>query len=149
MCERYKNMNDDFDIVSIMGGVNDYLRVAPVETINDNTSNTFYGTLNIICDGLKKKYPHSFIFFMIPLDTAIKPYSSNVSSSLGDFRKAIKDVCNKYDIDVLDTAIKADYKKEYNSNNYKGDGLHPSSNIHKNVLGPVIAKYIIDNYRFA
>ena len=62
-------------------------------------------------------------------------------------RQAIKDVCWKYDIPVLDTAALADFSQEYNSVGYSGDGVHPSQEFYRDVLAPVIADFIRKNYK--
>lgn len=140
---------DNADIVSVLGGVNDYLRTATLGNFGDTDNKTFYGSLDILCKGLKQKYPNSFIFFMTPLNTRCSPYTGSKLYKLDDFRIAIKDVCKKYGISVLDTAVLADFSKEFNADGYTGDGLHPSQDFHKNVLAPVIADFIKTNYKAA
>lgn len=63
MCERYLTMGKA-DIISVMGGTNDWGRYSTLGNINDTTSNTFYGALNILAKGLKDNCPNSFIFFI-------------------------------------------------------------------------------------
>ena len=147
MSRRYVNMADDFDIVSVLGGVNDFNSGAPLGNINSNGYDSIYGSLNILAKGLKEKYPNAFIFFMTPLSESSKWYAENHAYSLLDVGSAVKEVCAKYDIAVLDTAVLADYAREYNAPGYTGDGLHPSQEFHKTVLAPVIADFIRKNYK--
>ena len=140
MVERFSSM-EDADIVSVMGGINDYGKPVVLGTINDTQTSTFYGALNTLAKGLKEKYSNSFIFFMTPLSVP------NYAPLLEKYCKAIKDVCAKYDILVLDTNSLCDFSKEYNADGYVGDGVHPSEEFHKNVLAPVIANFIKNNYK--
>ena len=48
------------DIISVMGGVNDYNRNVEIGSINDNNTTTFYGSLKAICETLLNKYSTSF-----------------------------------------------------------------------------------------
>ena len=145
MCERYNEM-EDADIVSVMGGTNDWGRHSPLGTIDDNCTDTFYGALNVLAQGLKIKYPHAFIFFMTPL--RCKQYEGLLENSdFDDFRQAVKDVCAKYDIPVLDTANLADFSQEFNAPHYSGDGVHPSQDFHHNILAPIIVQFLKDNYK--
>lgn len=146
MCERYKTMPDNADIVSVMGGVNDYAVGVPLGKADDTDTTTFYGALNALASGLKAKYPNAFIFFMTPLKFRDCENAVGLSGAmLKDYRKAVKDVCAKYDIPVLDTNELADYSKEYNTPGYTGDGLHPSQEFMLKTLGPLIAQFIRDN----
>ena len=141
-------MRDDADIVSVMGGTNDFGRFTTLGTINDTQTSTFYGALNTLAKGLKEKYPNAFIFFMTPLK--LISYRGNLRDEGADFdkyRQAIKDVCAKYDIPVLDTAVLADASQEFGADDYQGDGYHPSQVFHRNVLSPVIFNFIKNNYK--
>ena len=149
MCERYKQMSDDFDIVSVMGGTNDYFQFATLGTISDTDTETFYGALNVLAKGLKEKYPNAFTFFMSPIK--VRNASANTSNTKrhDDICRAIKEVCAKYDISVLDTSTRVDFSQEYNADDYTGDGVHPSQAFHRYVLAPVIADFIRNNYKAA
>ena len=147
MCERYAEMPDDADIVSVMGGVNDYIIRIPLGKFGDTDTTTFYGALNALAKGLTEKYPNAFIFFMTPLKFRGNEGVMGNGGTLGDYRNAVKRVCKKYGIAVLDAAVKADYSKAYNSENYWGDGLHPDQYFVSETLAPVIAEYIQNNYK--
>ena len=140
-CKRYVNIPRDADVISVMGGINDTDENVTIGTINDVDCNTFYGALNTLAKGLKDNWSDAFIFFMTPL---------NARGRVGVYEQvcqAIKDVCAKYDIPVLDTSKLADFSQEYNAKGYVGDGLHPSQEFHKNTLAPIIAKFIKNNYK--
>lgn len=141
MCERYKEMRDDADIVSLMGGTNDFSQ-GVIGTIDDTATDTIYGALNELAKGLKEKYPNSFIFFMTPLKSVW-----STPTKQAQICQAVKDVGNKYQIPVLDTANLVDFSKEFNADGYSGDGVHPSQDFYKNELAPVIANFIKNNYK--
>lgn len=139
MVERYDEM-DETDIISVMGGINDYGKPVALGAINDTETTTFYGALNTLAKGLKEKSPNAFIFFMTPLSVP------NFAPLLLKYCQAMKEVCAKYDIPVLDTNSLCDFSLEYNSVGYTGDGVHPSEEFHRDVLAPLIADFIKDNY---
>ncbi len=144
MCERYALM-EDADIVSVMGGTNDFGRLCMLGHPEDTDTNTFFGALNILCKGLKDKYPNAFIFFMTPLKLQLFGDSA-AESKLNDFCNAVKLTCASFDIPVLDTAKEANFAIEYDSPGYYGDGLHPSAQFHREVLAPLIVRFIRDRY---
>lgn len=140
MVERYNEM-EDADIVSVMGGINDYGKPVSLGTISDTETTTFYGALNTLAKGLKEKYSNAFIFFMTPLSVP------NFAPLLQKYCQAIKEVCARYSILVLDTNSLCDFSQEYNADGYIGDGVHPSEEFHKKVLAPTISKFIKNNYK--
>lgn len=147
MARRYVNMADSFDIVSVLGGINDFNSVAPLGNINSNDYSSIYGSYNILVNGLKRKYPKAFIFLMTPLKETSSWSESNNSYSLPDVVKAVKDIGNKYNLPVLDLYSDCPYELEM----YKdySDGLHPSQEFVIEHLAPVIADFIKTNYKAA
>ncbi len=149
MAERYLSM-PKADIVSVLGGVNDYVNGVQLGTINDISNTTVYGALNILASGLKAKYLNSFIFFMTPLPISSKAEStfvSNTEYTLSDVCNAVKEVCNKYGIVVFDTYELSDLEKCYDNTVYSYDGLHPTQKYFEEKLSPLIAQFIRDNYK--
>lgn len=140
MCERYTEMGAA-DIVSVMGGTNDFTQ-GIIGTINDTSTDTIYGALKALAKGLKEKYPNAFIFFMTPLKSVW-----GTAEKQEQICYAIKKVCAKFQIPVLDTAEIADFSKVFNTQGYSGDGVHPSQNFYTYTLAPVIADFIKTNYK--
>ena len=108
-CMRCETMDTDADIVCVFGGTNDYGHGdAPIGKTSDKTPDTFCGALNYLIQYLKRNFPNAFIFFITPL------HRLNENDSRGDgskkqpgpplctYVKAIKDVCAKDDVQVLD-----------------------------------------------
>ncbi len=155
MCNRYKNMDDNADIVAIFGGTNDYGREdfeVQLGKINDLGTATIYGALNNMCIGLKQKYPNSVIFFITPIQRAYIDrgcnfkYATNIKNrlkySLEDVANAIKEVCKKNNILVFDLYNNCDINTIEDCIKYIPDGLHPTEEYHK-ILANKIYDYII------
>ena len=144
MPDRYSDMTDYADIVSVMGGINDYiLGYAYLGDIDSTDTTTIYGALNVLASGLKAKYPDSYIFFMTPFKWAGDPGVCAKGYSLADVVTAIKKVCSKYGIDVLDIYSEGKYELEmYLPTN---DGVHPSQELFEKYTAPQIAAFIKKN----
>ena len=137
------------DIISVMGGVNDWAQGVELGNIDDTDSKTIYGGLNYIAHYLKIHYSDSFIFFMTVLpvgDAKHLQYDDVAKCTIEEINVAIKEVAQKYNIPVLDTYELADYQSEMN-NSALTDGCHPSQQFHEEVLAPLVAKFIEDNYK--
>lgn len=89
----YVNMRDGVDYVTIFGGTND--RGVALGEPDSTDIETIYGTLNVLCNGLINKYPTSKIFFITPL-------KCDGTQKTEQIVEAIKEVCGKYSIPVLD-----------------------------------------------
>lgn len=95
----------DADYIIVFGGTNDIARndQCPLGTIDDATSQTFYGALNAICQRLIQTYPSGNICF-------ITPYIRNAGLANTEickqYIKAIHDVCEKWGgIPVFDNSV--------------------------------------------
>ncbi|MBO5946019.1 MAG: SGNH/GDSL hydrolase family protein, partial [Clostridia bacterium] len=138
-------MTDKADIVSVMGGVNDYLN-APLGTPDSTDTGTIYGALNVLCAGLKAKYPNAYVFFMTPYKFSMDPGAHpDYGHTLCDVANAIKEVCGKYGFDVLDMYTYGKFELEMYT---KGsDGLHPTQEFFSAHTAPMIARFIKENYK--
>ena len=56
MCIRYTQMDNDADIITVMGGTNDVRCGVPLGKMSDRCDTTFYGALHTLCQGLYDKY---------------------------------------------------------------------------------------------
>lgn len=141
------NCTEKYDIVSVLGGVNDYNRALPLGTILCDDNTTIYGSLNVIARHLTEFYSTSFVFFMTPYKENYNGVHWSTNNTQGYNLQAvaiaIKEVANNYNIPVLDLFEKGEFEKEmYNS----GDGLHPSQEFIRNYTAPQIAQFIKENY---
>ena len=134
--ERYSSMGEA-DIIMVMGGTNDCNLAVPVGEKTSTNEYEFYGALKSICSGLLKKYPYNLIFFATPIQR------HTTQTNLEQYVEAIKEVCNNYNIPVLDLNrelnmnpnITEQYAKYYN------DWLHPSDEGQRRIARKV-QKYI-------
>lgn len=148
MSLRYKKMMSNADIISVMGGINDYwMSDVELGQNTDTDTTTIYGALNVLTKGLKIKYPNSYIFFMTPYKWGNDMGSNSLGYSLEDISNAIKEVCSYHNIDVLDMYengnIEIDFEKE------SSDLLHPSQEFIQEYTTPQIANYIREHYKKA
>lgn len=155
MCVRYKNMDANADIISVMGGTNDALSLGTLDcklgTPTDTDCSTYYGALDVLCRGLKEKCPNAFIFFMTPFalaDNHDNYCMSNSGFTILDVRQAIYVVCTRYDIPVFDVYNQVNYKFIANQSvaNGTGDGVHPNQSF-INSFSLKLAQFIKDNYK--
>jgi lysophospholipase L1-like esterase len=136
MSTRYKRMDDDADIITVFGGINDINGKLPIGEMEDRENTTFYGALHFLLVGLQKKYIGKRIGFITPLnygDAKSLPYIN-----------AIKEVCGYYSIPVLDlytNGLIVTHIKEVR-NALCPDGLHPNTEGHK-VLARKIKQFIL------
>ena len=143
MAIRYANMENNADVIVVSGGTNDYqYNWTPFGQLGDNTVDTFYGALDVLCRGLIAKYPNKLVFFTTPIkrnqgatssETRPLDTAQDVQNSLGkylsDYAHAIKEVCAKYSIPVCDL-----YSESYLNPNmtaqagyFDGAGTHPNN----------------------
>lgn len=145
---RFYNIPNDVDIISLLGGVNDWAQNVPLGTIDDMNATTIYGALNYISTNLKSRYPNAFIFYMTPLtvsDAKLEQYSAT-PYSLADVSQAYKEIGEKYNIPILDTYTLSGFENVCNDTD-KTDGVHPNQDFHRDNLTPLIAKFIRENYK--
>lgn len=134
MCERYQNYDDDYDYITVWGGTNDHGNNIPIGQWGDTSLRTFYGGLTALVEGLLDKYKGKKIGFILPLpkynvkqSTGEGTDYSYPNESFGAYMDAIKDVCARYSIPVLDmwTASGLNVKTEAQRTYWFNDGLHP------------------------
>ncbi len=142
---QYSKSTTKADIVSVLIGVNDYARSAELGTITDTGLSTVYGGLNTLVKGLKQKYPDAYIFFMTPMPCYREEITSNATGvELVEVVSAIKEVCQKNNIPVLDLYTVGGYTMEADP---YSDGIHPTQNFFVKYTAPIIAEFIKENYK--
>ncbi|MCI2069366.1 MAG: SGNH/GDSL hydrolase family protein [Bacilli bacterium] len=131
---RTELMDEKADIICVFGGTNDYGHgTAPFGKEGDKDPYTFCGAVNLLIQTLKKKYPHSKIFFITPsyrydadnvkAVTHLKPYKP-----LKDYVDVIKKLCAENSIpylDLYDDSLLSE-KNKATASQYLADGLHPN-----------------------
>lgn len=145
LINRYDTIPDS-DLITIFMGTNDYGHETPLGTINDKRDTSFYGALNVILPSLIKKHPNSRIVVVTPLhrygkgtsgilgtDFTYDYLKNGVGANLEDYVNALKQVCSKYSIPVIDlyTLSGLDPSNAEIKTKYMPDGLHPNAEGHE------------------
>lgn len=133
------NLNNpvDADYVVVFGGTNDIARndQCPLGTIDDTSSQTFYGALNAICQRLIQTYPKGRICFITPYIRNAGLATTEISKQ---YVKAIHDVCEKYGgIPVFDNTVNGalDFSNSYQVNTLTmKDSYHLNEDGHKRAM---------------
>ena len=167
MVVRYEKLPADGDLYIVFGGTNDYTLSTPLGTMNDVTDVSFYGALDVMINGLKKKVPDAAVVFLTPINRygygqtrvgkikLITPYTKNDEGhDLYDYRKAIMDKCEQYSVPVIDVFLFPEFdfsqgqdgvstfnSSATNAHPWTNDGLHPNHLVHP-ALGKVLVPYI-------
>ena len=101
---RYASMDDDADIITVFGGINDsydigagVLDIGDINSALDTT--TFYGGFKLLVTNLMRKYPDKQIIGIIPPDCQ---YGQYYIENLPAVQQAERDVYNMYGIPIID-----------------------------------------------
>ena len=120
------------DLVTIFGGANDYALGKPLGTIADTKSiNTFYGNTQRVIDKIKVANPKVEIVFLTPTKSGkfsyipVYPAANSSGLKLEQYVQAIKDVCSKNSVKVVDLFNLSGIDQS-NLSTYTRDNLHPN-----------------------
>lgn len=96
MVNRWNQMqgSENTALVLFEGGRNDYNAKAPIGTLGDTDTKTFYGALDTVMKGLLQKFPNALIVCLNPWDLTRNPSYNAVNSAghtCNDYAKAF---CN-------------------------------------------------------
>ena len=139
-CQRVDQMDPDADVVVVFGGTNDFGHGdAPMGTMNDRDTMSFYGALHTLYTKLIARFPTSLIVVATPLHRICEDMPVSPSGRffrhypLHDYVCAIREVAEFYALPVLDLYAKSGLQPRVDVINqqYFLDGLHPNSVGHK------------------
>ena len=128
--DRYFAMTEEADLVFVFGGTNDYELGTPLGAMGENSTQSFYGVLNLLMSSMKQKYPDAQIIFMTPLPRLGDTQKNSEGYVLADYANAIVEMGEFYDIPVVDLYHTASMNFVGNDE-YSADGLHPTAAGHK------------------
>lgn len=126
------------DLVTIYGGVNDFLFDSPLGVMTDEatTQTTFYGALKYLVTRLTFNNPDAKLLFITPMkadkyggtyDVNGNVRKNSVNATEEDYVNAIKEVANYYSIPVLDLFHNGNLNPYIPAQNTMTvDGLHPN-----------------------
>jgi len=142
MCQdtRINAIPVDTDLVTMMGGTNDWAQNVPLGDINSTDPLTFYGALNTFAQKAFARWPTKRIavattpYGEIPDYTGRAGWTNPAHNSLGlttnDYAEAIRQFCKRVNIHCIDVALSAGWGT-YNITEALGgsttDHLHPAS----------------------
>lgn len=134
--ERYKEMDMNYDLTILFGGVNDFNHSLILGQMGDRDGRTFYGALNHIIVDLLQINPIGELMCITPLKCSCEYkgyFHWNAKNECGhqliDYRNAILEVAGFYSVPVLDlfstSGITPDCAMVREK--YLSDGLHPTN----------------------
>ena len=129
-CNYYSSLPSGANLVTVFGGVNDFILGVPLGSPSSTDKSTFYGALNVLADGLKSKYPSGRITFFTPIRIGGHTTTNKSGHTLKDYRNAIVTVCNNKGLEVLDLYSLDSMDADKSVSNYMGDWdtTHPNGN---------------------
>ena len=153
LINRYTSIPES-DIITIYMGTNDYGHETPMGTIDDAEDISFYGALNVIISGIRQAQPDAQLVWITPTHR----YGFGTSKMLGtqftydylpngrgysleDYVDAIKDVCAKHSVPVIDLFNLSGMDPSLSEvrTQYMPDGLHPNTAGHEKIAA-IISK---------
>lgn len=148
--KRFGLMNHDADVLFVFGGTNDYGHGdAPFGSFFDVTSETFLGSLRILCEKIKKEYKDKLVIFVTPMiregDIRKKPNVNKgvLSYKLENYANYIKYFASIYGFECIDLyhELNVNPNKIEDKEKYTMDGLHPNALGHE-VLANVFFNFL-------
>ncbi|MDD2534835.1 MAG: SGNH/GDSL hydrolase family protein, partial [Eubacteriales bacterium] len=121
-----------FDLVTVFAGTNDYGEGTLLGTINDlATTESFYGHVQKVIDKIKVANPNTELVFLTPIvrgeyaHQPVHPAANDAGFTLPQYVQAIKDVCSKNSVKVIDLYKTSGITLD-NLSLYTQDNLHPN-----------------------
>ncbi len=154
MAYRVAQMDFSADINGVWGGTNDWgnIPAKPLGQMGDTQKTTVYGAIDSIIRTVLTNAPTTKLFFITPLQrnfktsptTTLNGWSETTVNELGyklvDVVNAIKEVCARYAVPVLDLYHTSGFT-DLNLDELTVDGLHPNDVGHEKI-GKQIAEFI-------
>ena len=147
---RVEEMEGDADYIIVFGGTNDFGHGdAPLGTMYDRTTKTFYGALHLLYISLVEKYPTAKIGIITPLHRCNEDNMRGDGNKIQDvatlktYVEIIREVAEYYSLPVLDLFKESGLQPKIPviQEMYMPDGLHPNDNGYK-LLADKITKFI-------
>jgi len=157
LIDRYQTI-PSADLIMVFMGTNDYGHETPLGSIEDQQEGSFYGALNTIIPELVAEHSSSKIVFVTPLHRygfgtskilgtkfTYDNIPNGVGATLGDYVEALKAVCGKNSVSVIDlhTECTLDPEDDTVRSNYMPDGLHPNADGHE-VIAEIMESHILN-----
>lgn len=136
MVNRFEDMDDDADIITVWGGWNDMNQSISMGDMTSRDKTTFYGALHVLYSGLQKKYVGKKIIAIGIHNTIF------ADSDILERNKAIKEVSSYYSIPFLDlySNLGINNKIQELKTAYMPDGTH------FNTEGSLLLSHVIERF---
>ena len=127
------SMSSSCDLITIAGGVNDFLQGVPIGERSSTLDTEFYGAVNNLITRLKEKCPNATIVWIIPIPMRTGAFGTNsdgtnkIGNTLEDYRKALRNKLHDLRVEAIDLSTDADM----DPNKISTDGLHPTAAGHE------------------
>lgn len=147
---RYTQIPTNSDYIIVFGGTNDYLHNVTLGTIGSTDNLNFYGALNNLILGLYDRYSNARIIFVTPIRTfdtitgKTDKQPNTKGHTLTDYVNALKEVCAKYSVPVVDLHTTAGFLMENDKLRTKltTDGIHPNQYGHQRIANIIQSNLI-------
>ncbi len=127
---RAERITDDYDVIVIFGGTNDYARAnpTPLGDMSSTDEHTFYGALKILYNKVIAAHPNATVVAVTPLHRRSEKDYGLEGLELLDYVNAVREVASWYSIPVIDlwnnSGIQAQNLEVMDL--FLRDGLHPT-----------------------
>lgn len=138
---RISEIPQDSEVIVVFGGTNDYGHGdAPLGKMGDDTIFTFYGAVYQLIKKIRYAFPNAKLIFATPIH---REFEHDRGLNLIDFVNAIKEVCDKENVPVIDlyNLFEVNPENEEDRIKYAPDGLHPNDLGH-DLLADAFIKYL-------
>lgn len=132
------------EIISIMGGTNDYSKSCVLGDLSTDET-TFYGGYKKIIHRLRTDNPNSFIFVILPPITTGYNTPNEVGKTAKDYMNATIEICEFLGVPYLDMCTLGELA-EYNHTVHCVDSVHFTQKYVNEIFAPHVIKFIEDNY---
>lgn len=134
---------EEADIVLVCAGTNDFGNGVAIGSPQDTEDGSFYGAVDILFSGLKKKYPNSEIYIVEPIHR-FDELENKIGLSLESYRTVLEEKAGQYGIPTIDGfKVPIDPKLDLHRKLYAKDGLHINQEGHR-LYGEYIYQKILD-----
>ena len=119
-------------LITIFGGVNDYIQSVPIGDASSTDNTNFYGAVKEFVSALNTKYPTSKKVFILPLNMRNGVFSTNANgtnslgNTLANYRDALISVLDSNNMAYIDLHADSELQPDL----ITSDGLHPNQDGH-------------------
>ncbi len=145
---------DEFDLVVIFGGINDFIQSIPMGESGGDETVYFKPAVDYFFDYLINNFTQARIVVLSPLRTH-NPYPNKVSVKQEEYADYIREVAKSYCLPILNLTEESGFCPFIDSfsnrwtytgwggeENIVGDGVHPNAEYEEKFLAPMIRNFL-------